>query len=82
MRLKAVHISFLKTMRSGILTIILVSSANNTGWDILLTISGKSFKQRKKGKGPGIEYCVTSCFNFLQFEKFLQLRHVSYIITV
>ena len=82
MQLKTVHISFLNTMRLGLVTIILVSSANKTGWDLLFTVFGKSFIQRRKGKHPGIEYCVTSYFNFIHLENVLQLRHVLYIITL
>ena len=70
MWLKTVHISFLKTMRIRLVPTILASSANKSGWDLLFTIFGKSFIKRRKSKGPGTEYCVTSCFNFLQLEKF------------
>ena len=61
---------------------MLISSAKKTGWDLLFTIFGKSFIQRRKGKYTGIEYCVTPCFNFLQLEKILQLRYVLYNITL
>jgi hypothetical protein len=69
-------------MRLVLVSIILVSSANKTGWDLLFTFFGKSFIQTRKNKDLGIEYCVTSCFNFLQLEKVILLRHVLYIITL
>jgi hypothetical protein len=49
--------SFVKSSNLEFLNIILVSSANRIGLDILLMVFDRSFMQRKKSKGPKIDPC-------------------------
>jgi hypothetical protein len=46
-----------------------VSSANNTGMDLLFIALGKSFIYVRKNRGPIMEPCGTPCLTFAQLEK-------------
>jgi hypothetical protein len=79
--------SFLKLIGSGLVTIILVSSAKRNVLDftiykyIILNLN-KSLIQSKKSDGPSIEPCGRARFTTPQLEDVLQPTCLSYIITL
>ena len=59
-------------IESELENIILVSSVNKVGLDILFIEYGKSFMYNRKNSRPSIEPCGTSCLTLSQSELFLE----------
>jgi hypothetical protein len=60
--------SFLNSWRSELVIIMLVSSANRIGLDILGMILGRSLTYRRKNRGPNMEPWGTPCLTVFHSE--------------
>ena len=65
----------------GLVIIMLVSSANNVGLDILDIVYRKSLIYKRKNNGSGIEPCSTPHFTSSHWEENL-FKLLSFIVTL